>query len=183
MPLCAASTRRCAGERELVLGLTEHVAILSWGGAARQGVNRQRWHAFGPRIHLERCDDEWRGSVAFIAVGFLGTRGLLGCRHLVERKHGHQMLEAGEFFARRAADALDGRFGHNEAGKLLFQLLQLAEKLDVFVVGDELPAFDVIGVVVPLDFSGQLGMAFFGFRFSVCHGGIMGTERRKGNYF
>ena len=73
------------------------------------------------------------------------------------------MLDAGEFFAGRAADALRGRFGRDEVGKLFLQLLQFLEKLVVFAVGDELPAFDVIGVVVPADFVGELGVAFFGF--------------------
>ena len=33
----------------------------------------------------------------------------------------------------------------------------------VFAVGDELPAFDVIGVVVPSDFVGELSMTDFSF--------------------
>jgi hypothetical protein len=45
---------------------------------------------------------------------------------------------------------------------LLLQFLKLLEKLVVFAVGDELPAFDVIGVVVPADFRGELGVAFLG---------------------
>ena len=32
----------------------------------------------------------------------------------------------------------------------------------VFAVGDELPAFDVIGAVMPADFVGELRVAFFG---------------------
>jgi hypothetical protein len=46
---------------------------------------------------------------------------------------------------------------------LLFQFLQLLEKLVVFTVGDDLPAFDVIGAVVPADFTGELCVAFLGF--------------------
>jgi hypothetical protein len=42
---------------------------------------------------------------------------------------------------------------------LFLQFLQFLEKLVVFAVGDELPAFDVIGVVVPADFVGESGMA------------------------
>ena len=73
------------------------------------------------------------------------------------------VFDAGKFLAGRAADALGGRFGRDEIGKLLFQILQLFEKLVVFAVGDELPAFDVISMVVPADFVGQLGMAVPGF--------------------
>ena len=39
---------------------------------------------------------------------------------------------------------------------------EFAEKLVVFAVGDQLPAFDVIGVVVPADLIGQFGVACFG---------------------
>ena len=96
---------------------------------------------------------------------------------LVEREHRHEMFDAGEFFAGRAADALRGRFGRDEFGKLFLQFLQLLEKLVVFAVGDELPAFDVIGVVVPADFVGELGVAFFG--FGVRHAEIFTATGRK----
>jgi hypothetical protein len=70
------------------------------------------------------------------------------------------MFDAGELFAGRAADALRGRFRRDEVGKILLQRLKLLEKLVVFVVGDELPALDVIGAVVPADFVGESGVAF-----------------------
>ena len=106
-------------------------------------------------------------AVAFVAVWFLVFRRMIGGLDLVEREHRHEMFDAGEFFAGRAADALRGRFRRDQFGKFLLQLLQFAEKLVVFAVGDELPAFDVIGVVVPADFGGELGVTFFG--FGVCH--------------
>ena len=87
------------------------------------------------------------------------------------------MFDAGKFFAGRAADALRGRFGRDEIGKFFFQLLQLAEKLVVFAVGDKLPAFDVIGVVVPADFGGEFGVAFFG--FGVCHAEMINARRAE----
>ena len=64
--------------------------------------------------------------------------------------------------AGRAANALSGRIRRDQLREILFQLLQLAKKLVVFVVGDELPAFDVIRVVMPSDFVGEFDMAFAG---------------------
>jgi len=72
------------------------------------------------------------------------------------------MLDTRKFFAGRAADALRRRFRRDEVGKLLLQFLQFLEEQIVFAVGDELPAFDVIGAVVPADFTGELGVAFLG---------------------
>ena len=77
------------------------------------------------------------------------------------------MFDARKFFARRTADALRGRFRRDEIGEILLQLLQLGKKLVVFAVGNNLPAFDVIRVVVPADFGGEFGMAFLG--VGVCH--------------
>ncbi len=85
------------------------------------------------------------------------------------------MFDAGKFFAGRAADALRGRFGRDEVGKFFLQILKFLEKLVVFAVGDELPAFDVIGVVVPADFGGELRVAFFG--FGVRHAEILPQSR------
>ena len=56
-----------------------------------------------------------------------------------------------------------GDSGVIEVGEILLQFLQFLEKPVVFAVGDELPAFDVIGVVVPADFVGESGVAFLGF--------------------
>jgi len=72
------------------------------------------------------------------------------------------MFDAGKFFARCAADTLRGRFRRDEFGKLLFKFLKFLEKLVVFAIGDDLPAFDVISMVVPADFIGKLCVAFFG---------------------
>ena len=97
---------------------------------------------------------------------------------LVEREHRHKMFDADKFFTGRAADALGGRFGRDEAGKIFLQVLQLLEKPVVFGIGDELPAFDVIGVVVAADFPDELRVAFFG--FGLRHTGIVqrrGDER------
>ena len=69
---------------------------------------------------------------------------------------GSKMFDAGETFRWRAADALGGRFRRDEVGKFLLQLLQLLEKPVVFVVGELRLADDVIGVVVPADFVGEL---------------------------
>jgi hypothetical protein len=44
-----------------------------------------------------------------------------------------------------------------------------------------LPAFNVISMVVPMNFGGQLGMAFLG--FSACHGEMMKAVDWKGNIF
>jgi hypothetical protein len=41
--------------------------------------------------------------------------------------------------------------------------LKPLEKLVVFAVGDDLPALDIISVIVPADFGGEFGVAFFGF--------------------
>ena len=120
---------------------------------ANRGVERAK---LGERIFILR-------TIAFLAIRFLRARRMVTGFNLVERKHRHQMFDAGKFFARRPADALRGRFGRGEFREILFQLLQFAEKLVVFAVGDELPAFDVIGVVVPADFTGELREAFFGF--------------------
>ena len=106
---------------------------------------------------------------------------MFGGLDLVEREHRHQMFDAGKFFAGRAADALGGRFGRDEVGKLFFQFLQFLEKLVVFAVGDELPAFDVIGVVVPADFGGELGVAVFG--FAERHAGIVPCNWKEGKTF
>ena len=80
----------------------------------------------------------------------------------VERLHRHEMFDAGEFLARRAADSLRGRFRRDEIGELFFQFLKFLEKLVIFPVGDDLPAFDVIGAVVPADFTGELRVAVLG---------------------
>ena len=110
-------------------------------------------------------------AIAFVAVGFLVLGRMIAGLDLVEREHRHEMFDAGKFFAGRAADTLRGRFGRDEIGKYFLQFLQFLEKLVVFAVGDELPAFDVIGVVVPADFVGELGVADFGF-----------AERHRGNF-
>ena len=62
----------------------------------------------------------------------------------------------------QSADTLGGRFRSDQFGKVLFQFLEFSEKLVVFAVGDELPAFDVIGVIVPVDLIGEFGVAGFG---------------------
>ena len=46
--------------------------------------------------------------------------------------------------------------------KQLLELVQLGHQLVVFVISDELIAFDVIRVVVPMDFASELGVAGFG---------------------
>ncbi len=91
------------------------------------------------------------------------------------------MLDAGEFFARRAADALRGRFRRDEFRKILLQRLKLLEQLVVFTIGNDLTAFDVISVVVPADFVGKLAVAFFG--FSVCHKQIVPCACAEGKTF
>src|SRR5665213_1541606 len=91
------------------------------------------------------------------------------------------MFDADEFFTGRTTDALRGRFRRDEIGKVLLQFLKLLEKLVVFAVGDELPAFDVIGVVVPADFVGKFGVVFFG--FGVRHAEMFIGEWTKRQYF
>ena len=121
------------------------------------------------------------GAIAFIAVGFLGTGRVLSRCHFVERQHRHEMFDAGELLARRATDALGRRFGGGQLRKRVFQLLQLAKKLVVFVVGDELLAGNIIGMVMPVDLGDQFGVALLG--VSVCHPDMMRPARRKGNHF
>ena len=135
------------------------------------GVERAE---FGQRVFVLR-------AIAFVAVRFFVLGRMIAGRDLVEREHRHEMFDAGKFFAGRAADPLRGRFGRDEVGKIFLQFLQFAEKLVVFVVGDELPAFDVISVVVPADFVGELGVAFFG--FGLCHAEMMCAGEAKENPF
>ena len=91
------------------------------------------------------------------------------------------MLDAGEFFAGRAADALGGGFRGDEIGKILFQVLEFLKELVVFAVGDDLAAFDVISVVVAMDFVREAGVEFFG--FSVRHAGIVPGRAKEGKTF
>ena len=91
------------------------------------------------------------------------------------------MFDAGKFFAGCATDALCGRFGRDEAGEIFLQLLQLVEKLVVFAVSNELPAFDVISLVVSADFACELGVTFFG--FGLCHAGIVPCICTEGKTF
>jgi len=49
------------------------------------------------------------------------------------------------------------------------------------MIGDELTALDVIGVVVPADFGGQFGVALFG--GGVRHAEMMSADAAKENPF
>ncbi len=125
---------------------------------------------FGERVFVLR-------AVALVAVRFPVFRRMISSLDLVERKHRHEMFDAGKLFAGRAADALRGRFRPDEAGENFLKFLKLLEQLVVFAVGDELPAFDVVGVVVPADLTGKLRVAFLG--GSVCHGEKFNSTRIK----
>ena len=129
---------------------------------------------FGQSIFILR-------AVALVAVRQFVFRRRIAGLHLVKRQHRQQMFEAGKFFAGRATDALRGRFRRDEVGEILFQLLQFGEKLVVFAVGDELPALDIIGMVVPVDFDGELRVAFLG--FGGRHAEIVPCNRAEGKTF
>ena len=100
--------------------------------------------------------------IAIVAVGFRFLGRMVADFDLFERKHRHEMFDAGKLFAGRAADALCGRFRRDESGEFFLQLLQFLVKQIVFAVGDELPALDVISTVVRADFLGELRVMFAG---------------------
>ena len=87
------------------------------------------------------------------------------------------MFDAGKLFARRTADALRGRFGRDEIGKVFLQFLKLLEQSVIFAVGNLRLAFDIISVVMPADFGGESGVARFG--GGVCHAGIFNAKKQR----
>ena len=69
------------------------------------------------------------------------------------------MRDAFEALGKTTANTLARRILCDEVGKLLLQREQLGVEQIVFAVADSGARFDVIGVVVPTDFDGELGVA------------------------
>lgn len=90
------------------------------------------------------------------------------------------MFHAREFFVRRAADALRGRFRRDESGEIFLKLLKFFKQQIVFVVGNDLASLDVIGVVVPANFPGEFGVAFLG--SSVIHANMISLAAAESQF-